>query len=146
MRSDCTRRSELLVEGHFRTLPETPMVDAFLAMSSNRVLNRQVRDGEEGSALEALKQTVANSQSGHVGVRMSPARPLEGSLGLTTPGILESRRRCRPRRDEDRDRRRDDRRDHRGDESLDRDRDRRRDDRKVRERDGRDRRRRDDSR
>ena len=43
------------VEGHFRTLPEAPMVDAFLAMSSNRVLNRQVRDfirnGEEGSAL-----------------------------------------------------------------------------------------------
>ena len=42
-------------------------MDAFLAMSSNRVLNRQVREfirnGEEGSALEVLNQIVANSHA-----------------------------------------------------------------------------------
>ena len=42
------------IEGRFRTLPEASVVDAFLAMSSNRELNRLVKDfiknGEEGSA------------------------------------------------------------------------------------------------
>ena len=52
------------VEGHFKTLPDASMVDAFLEMSSDRALNRQVRDfirnGETSSALEALNQIVAN--------------------------------------------------------------------------------------
>ena len=134
------------VEGHFRALPENSVVDAFLAMSPDRVLNGQVRDfirnGEDASALEVLNQIVASGV--HVGIRTQDTRDSRESR----------RRRYRPRRDEDRDRRRDDHRDHRGDESLDRDRDRRRDDRRRAERDrdrdrargGRDRRRREDSR
>ena len=42
-------------------------MDAFLGMSSNRVLTKQVREfirhGEDGSALEALNQLVANSHA-----------------------------------------------------------------------------------
>ena len=52
-------------EGHFLVLPENSVVDAFLTMSPDRVLNRQVRDfirnGENASALEVLNQIVANS-------------------------------------------------------------------------------------
>ena len=54
-RSGCS-----LLEGHFLVLPESSVVDAFLSISTNRVLNKQVRDfirnGEDVSALEALNQ------------------------------------------------------------------------------------------
>ena len=44
------------------------MVNAFLTMSPDRVLNKQVRDfirnGENASALEALNQIVTNSRLG----------------------------------------------------------------------------------
>ena len=149
------------VEGHFRTLPDASTVDAFLAMSSNRVLTKQVREfirhGEDGSALEVLNQLVANSHAEQArrGTDVSRTPSRRSVRTQDTRDSRESRRRrYRPRRDEDRDRRRDDRRNPRGDESLDRDRDRRRDDRRRSERDrdrdrtrgGRDRRRRDDSR
>ena len=149
------------VEGHFKTLPDASMVDAFLGMSSDRALNRQVRDfirnGETSSALEALNQIVANSHAGRIrrGTDVSRTPSRRSDRTQDTRDSRESRRRrYRPRRDEDRDRRRDDRRDHRDDDSLERDRDRRRDDRRRSERDrdrdrargGRDRRRRDDSR
>ena len=56
------------VEGHFLVLPESSVVDAFLTMSSDRVLNRQVRDfirsGENASALEVLNQIVTNFRLG----------------------------------------------------------------------------------
>ena len=144
------------VEGHFLVLPESSVVDAFLTMSPNRVLNRQVRDfirnGENASALEVLNQIVTNSRLGRrrdSDVSRTPSR--RSVRNLDTRDSRESRtRRYRPRRDEDRDRRRDDVRDRRDDDSLDRERDRRRDDRRRSERDrargGRDRRRRDDSR
>ena len=35
------------VEGHFLVLPESSVVDALLSVSTNRVLNKQVRDLEE---------------------------------------------------------------------------------------------------
>ena len=149
------------VEGHFLVLPESSVVDAFLAMSSNRVLNRQVRDfnrnGENASALEVLNQIATNSRLGRgrrdSDVSRTPSR--RSVRAVDTRDSRESRRRrYRPRRDEDRDRRRDDAQDRRGDDSLDRERDRRRDDRRRSETDrdrdrargGRDRRRRDDSR
>ena len=134
-------------------------VDAFLTMSPDRVLNKQVRDfirnGENASALEILNQIVTNFHLGGVGIRMFSRTPSRRSVRtLDTRDSRESRRRrYRPRRDEDRDRRRDDVRDRRDDDSLGRERDRRRDDRRRSERDrgrdrarGRDRRRRDDSR
>ena len=128
------------VEGNFRTLPEGLMLDAFLAMC--RVLNRQVRDfirnGEEGLALETLSQIVANPhvERARRGTDVSRTPSRRSVRTQDTRDSRDStRRRYRPRRDDDRDRRRDDRRDHRGDESLDRDRDRRRDDRRRSERD-----------
>ena len=149
------------VEGHFLVLPESSVVNAFLTMSPDRVLNKQVRDfirnGENASALEALNQIVTNSRLGR-GRRDSDVSRTPSRRSVRTLDTRDSResRRCRyrPRRDEDRDRRRDDARDRRDDDSLDRGRDRRRDDRKRSERDrdrdrargGRDRRRRDDSR
>ena len=155
------RAAVSLLEGHFLVLPESSVVDAFLSVSSNRVLNKQVRDfirnGEDVSALEALNQIVTNSRSGRrrrdSDVSRTPSR--RSVRTVDSRDSRESRRRrYRPRRDEDRDRRRDDARDRRGDDSLDRERDRRRDDRRRSERDrdrdrargGRDRRRRDDSR
>ena len=149
------------VEGHFLVLPESSVVDALLSISTNRVLNRQVRDfirnGEDASALESLNQIVTNSCPGRrrrdSDVSRTPSR--RSVRTVDTRDSRESRRRrYRPRRDEDRDRRRDDARDRRDDDSLDRERDRRRDDRRRSERDrdrdrargGRDRRRRDDSR
>ena len=149
------------VEGHFLVLPESSVVDAFLSISTNRVLNKQVRDfirnGEDASALEALNQIVTNSRSGRrrreSDVSRTPSR--RSVRTVDTRDSRESRRRrYRPRHEDDRDRRRDDARDRRDDESLDRERDRRRDDRRRSERDrdrdrargGRDRRRRDDSR
>ena len=148
------------VEGHFLVLPESSVVDAFLTMSSNRVLNRQVRDfirNGENASLEVLNQIVTNSRLGRgrrdSDVSRTPSR--RSVRTLDTRDSRESRRRrYRPRRDEDRDRRRDDVRDRRDDDSLDRERDQRRDDRRRSERDrdrdrargGRDRRRRDDSR
>ena len=148
-------------EGHFLVSPENSVVDAFLTMSPDRVLNRQVRDltrnGENASALEVLNQIVANSRLGRTrrdsDVSRTPSRRFVRTLD-TRDSRESRRRRYRPRRDEDRDRRRDDVRDRRGDDSLDRERDRRRDDRRRSERDrdrdrargGRDRRRRDDSR
>ena len=148
------------VEGHFLVLPESSVVDAFLTMSFNRVLNRQVRDfirnGENAFALEVLNQIVTNSRLGRgrrdSDVSRTPSR--RSVRTLDTRDSRESRRRrYRPRRDEDRDRRRDDVRDRCDDDSLDRERDRRREDcrRSKRDRDrdrargGRDRRRRDDS-
>ena len=145
------------VEGHFLVLPG----DALLAVSTNTVLNKQVRDfirnGEDASALEALNQIVTNSRSGRrrreSDVSRTPSR--RSVRTVDTRDSRESRRRrYRPRREDDRDRRRDDARDRRDDDSLDRERDRRRDDRRRSERDrdrdrtrgGRDRRRRDDSR
>ena len=149
------------VEGHFLVLPESSVVNAFLTMSPDRVLNKQVRDfirnGEDASALEALNQIVTNSRLGR-GRRDSDVSRTPSRRSVRTVDTRNSqksrRRRYRPRRDEDRDRRRDDARDRRGDDSLDRERDRRRDDRRRSERDrdrdrargGRDRRRRDDSR
>ena len=149
------------VEGHFLVLPESSVVDAFLSISTNRVLNKQVRDfirnGEDVSALEALNQIVTNSRPGRrrrdSDVSRTPSR--RSVRTVDTRDSRESRRRrYRPRREDDRDRRRDDARDRRDDDSLDRERDRRRDDRRRSERDrdrdrargGRDRRRRDDSR
>ena len=148
------------VEGHFLVLPESSVVDAFLSISTNRVLNKQVRDfirnGEDASALEAFNQIVTNSRSGRrhreSDVSRTPSR--RSVRTVDTRDSRESRRRrYRPRREDDRDRRRDDARDRRDDDSLDRERDRRRDDRRRSERDrdrdrarGRDRRRRDDSR
>ena len=116
-------------EGHFLVLPESSVVDAFLTMSPDRVLNRQVRDfirnGENASALEVLNQIVANSRLGQgrrdsdLDVSRTPSR--RSVRTLDTRDSRESRRRSyRPRRDEDRDRRRDDVRDRRGDDSLDR--------------------------
>ena len=85
------------VEGHFLVLPGSSVVDAILAVSTNRVLNKQVRDfirnGEDASALEALNQIVTNSRSGRrrIGNRMFPVLLLGCPLGLWTPGIPESR-------------------------------------------------------
>ena len=84
------------VEGHFLVLPESSVVEAFLSISTNRVLNKQVRDfirnGEDTSALEALNQIVTNSRSGRRRRdRMFPVLPLGGPLGPWTPGIPESR-------------------------------------------------------
>ena len=83
------------VEGHFRTPPDASTVDAFLAMSSNMVLARQVRgfirNGEEGGVGSSQPACGKLPCSGHVGVRMSLVRPPEGPLGLRTPGIPESR-------------------------------------------------------
>ena len=50
------------------------MVDAFLTMSPDRVLNRQVKDFARNG----------------VGIRMFHALPLKGPLGLWTPGIPEN--------------------------------------------------------
>ena len=66
------------VEGHFLLLPESSVVDALLSVSTNRVVNKQVRDfirnGEDASALEALNQIVTNSRSKKsVGNRTFPA-------------------------------------------------------------------------
>ena len=108
--------AERVTEGHFRALPDASTVDASLAMSSNRVLTKQVREfirnGEDGSALEALNQLgklpYRASTSGYVS--RTPSR--RSVRTQDTRHSRESRRRrCRPRRDEDRDRRRDDRRD-----------------------------------
>ena len=83
------------VEGDFRTLPEGPILDAFLAMSSDWVLNRQVRDfiknGEEGRWKLSTRSWRTLTWSGPVGGLLSPARLLGGPLGLWTLGILESR-------------------------------------------------------
>ena len=57
------------------------MVDAFLAMSSNRVLNRS----------EPERSWRTPMRRGHVGGLMFLARLSGGPLGLRTPGILESR-------------------------------------------------------
>ena len=146
------------VEGHFLVLPESSVVDAFLSISTNRVLNKQVRDfirnGENASALEALNQIVTNSRPGRR-CRDSDVSRTPSRRSVRTVDARDSResrrRRYRPRRDEDRDRRRDDARDRRDDDSLDRERDRRRDDRRRSKRDrdrdrargGRDQRRRD---
>ena len=136
----------------------SPVVDAFLSISTNRVLNKQVRDfirnGEDASALEALNQIVTNSRSGRRRRELDVSRTPSWRSVRTVDSRESRRRRYRPRREDDRDRRRDDARDRRDDESLDRERDRRRDDRRRSERDrdrdrargGRDRRRRDDSR
>ena len=149
------------VEGHFLVLPESSVVDALLSVSTNRVLNKQVREfirnGEDTSALEALNQIVTNSRSGRrrreSDVSRTPSR--RSVRTVDTRDSRESRRRrYRLRREDDCDRRRDDARDRRDDDSLDRERERRRDDRRRSERDrdrdrargGRDRRRRDDSR
>ena len=74
------RAAASLVEGHFLVLPESSVVNAFLTMSPDRVLNKQVRDfirnGENASALEALNQIVTNSRLGR---------------GRRDSGILESR-------------------------------------------------------
>ena len=83
------------VESHFLVLPESSVVDALLSISTNRVLNRQVRDfirnGEDASALEALNQIVTNSRpGGDVGTRTFPALLLGGPLGPWTLGIPES--------------------------------------------------------
>ena len=142
-------------------LPESSVVDAFLSISTNRVLNKQVRDfirnDKNASALEAPNQIVTNSRPGRrrrdSDVSRTPSR--RSVRTADTRDSRESRRRrYRPRCDEDRDRRRDDARDRRDDDSLDRERDRRRDDCRRSERDrdrdrargGRERRRRDDSR
>ena len=84
------------VEGHFRTLPEASTVDAFLSMSTNRVLNRQVRhfirNGEDGSVLEVLNQIVANSHAARARRGTKVSRTPSGRLlGRRTPGIPESR-------------------------------------------------------
>ena len=103
------------VEGHFLVLPESSVVDAFLSISTNRVLNKQVRDfirnGENASALEALNQIVTNSRPGRrrreSDVSRTPSR--RSVRTVDTRDSRESRRRrYRPRREDDRDRRRDD--------------------------------------
>ena len=62
------------MEGHFLVLPESSVVNAFLTMSPDRVLNKQVRDfirnGENASALEALFQkcrTLASERTSRFG-------------------------------------------------------------------------------
>ena len=103
------------MEGHFLVLPESSVVDALLSVSTNRVLNKQVRDfiknGEDASALEALNQIVTNSRSGRrrreSDVSRTPSR--RSVRTVDTRDSRESRRRrYRPRREDDRDRRRDD--------------------------------------
>ena len=80
------------------------MVDAFLTMSPDRVLNKQVRDfirnGENASALEVLNQIVANSRLGRgrrdSDVSRTPSR--RSVRALDTRDSRESRRRrYRPR-------------------------------------------------
>ena len=90
--------------GRFRTLPDAS-VDAFLAMSNNRVLNRQViefiRNGEEGSALEVLNQIVANSHAERArrGTDVSRTPSRRSVRTQDTRDSRESRRRrYRPRR------------------------------------------------
>ena len=78
-------------------------MDAFLAMSSNRVPNRQVREfirnGEEGSALEVLNQIVANSHAERARRGTDVSRtPSRRSVRTDTRDSRESRRRrYRPR-------------------------------------------------
>ena len=83
------------VEGHFRALPDASTVDAFLAMSSNRVLTKQVRHGEDGSALEALNQLVANSHAERArrGTDVSRTPSRRSVRAQETRGSRESRRR-----------------------------------------------------
>ena len=76
------------IEGHVRTLPEASVVDAFLAMSSNREFNRQVREDRN-----ARRLGVGGSRSWRtpmqrvlVGV---PVRPPGGPLGRRRHGIPE---------------------------------------------------------
>ena len=87
------------VEGHFLVLPESSVVDALLSVSTNRVLNKQVRDfirnGEDASAREALNQIVTNSRSGRrrreSDVSRTPSR--RSVRTVDTSNSRESRRR-----------------------------------------------------
>ena len=84
-------------------LPESSVVNAFLTMSPDRVLNKQVRDfirnGENASALEALNQIVTNSPRERASGSRTPSR--RSFRTLDTRDSRESRRRrYRPRRDE----------------------------------------------
>ena len=77
-------------------LPESSVVDAFLSISTNRVLNKQVRDfirnGEDASALEALNQIVTNSRSGRRHRESDVSRtPSRRSVRTVDTGIPESR-------------------------------------------------------
>ena len=92
------------------------MVDAFPSMSSNRELNRQVRDFNQerqewlgvGGSQPSWRTPAARARRG-TEVSRTPSR---GSVRPETGDSRGSMRRSyRPRRDEDRDRRRDDRRD-----------------------------------
>ena len=82
------------MEGQFRVLPEGSVVDAFLTMSPDRVLNKQVRDfirnGENASALQVLNQIVANSRLGRTR-RDSDVSRTPSQRSVRTLGTRDSR-------------------------------------------------------
>ena len=129
------RAAASAIEGHSRTLPE-----ASGAQLTGQGFHQERRGGlgVGGPQPDRGELPCSACLSGYGGFPYALVRYDARDRGFPRIETGDSRgsrrRRCRPRRDDDRGRRRDDRRDRRGDESVDWDRDRRRDDRRRSER------------